>query len=88
MLNIKRLIKWFVAVIMLNMKFNPFSWFKRGSGKEANVLRKAIENGAFDIAYKNRIKDIESLRKYDRGEKEIIAPDIKNIMRTLRESRS
>ena len=34
-------------------------------------------------SYKNRIKEIESLRKYDRGEKQIDARDIDTIVRAL-----
>lgn len=40
----------------------------------SSELDKKLSAKAISDAYENRKKEIESLRKYDRGEKEIIAP--------------
>lgn len=47
---------------------------------------KTITDAAITAAYKRRIKDIESLRQYDRGEKEIHAPNIRDIVQDVRRS--
>ena len=35
-------------------------------------------------AFQKRSKEIESLRQYDRGEKQIYAPDIRTLVRGIR----
>ncbi len=47
------------------------------------VLREKVTPEAIESAYKNRYKEIESLRKYDRGEKKITPSNLKNIVHSL-----
>ncbi len=60
------------------MKF-VFPW-KNKKQKEIIKLRDSVTGELIESAYNNRKKEIESLRKYDRGEKQIIAPDLGAIM--------
>jgi hypothetical protein len=59
--------------------------FKIFTRKGKNAPKKANKQ-LIERAYQRRIKDIESLRQYDRGEKEIHAPDIRNIVPGIRRS--
>lgn len=55
--------------------------------KEIKQLRTSAQNGAIQTAYERRAKEIESLRQYDRGEKHIIAPDLRTLVRDVSEAR-
>ncbi len=50
---------------------------------KADIGKKATAE-VIQRAYRRREKDIDSLRQYDRGEKEIHAPNIRDIMPNLR----
>lgn len=51
--------------------------------KNSNALGNKITKEAISGAYKNRLKEIESLRKYDRGEKTITPVDLKTVVRSI-----
>lgn len=51
--------------------------FKRNNSSK--VLGEKVSTKAISGAYETRKKEIESLRKYDRGEKEIIAPRLETL---------
>lgn len=51
--------------------------------KEVETLREKVTQSSIMSAYKTREKEIESLRKYDRGEKTIIAPDIRALVQSI-----
>jgi hypothetical protein len=57
--------------------------FWKKPNKDAEVLRGAMTDAFVNAAYSKRAKEIESLRKYDQGEKQIIAPDIRTIVRGI-----
>lgn len=61
------------------------SFWKKSKNNEDEVaiLRSSVMGQGADTAYQKRAEEIESLRKYDRGEKNIIAPDIRNLVRNL-----
>ena len=64
------------------MKKFLFSWFKKPSkSDDTRKLVASVTPEAISSAYKARYKEIESLRKYDRGEKDIIAPNLRDIVR-------
>lgn len=46
-------------------------------------LKKAAKKGGIIAAYKKSHKAIESLRQYDRGEKQILTPNLTDLMRNL-----
>lgn len=50
---------------------------------EIKVLRDSVDETVINHAYNTRIKEIESLRKYDRGEKHIDAPNLRNFVRSI-----
>jgi hypothetical protein len=54
------------------------AFFNKNNDKLPNVSPDVIS-----AAYKTREKEIESLRKYDRGEKTITPASLKNIVRSL-----
>ncbi|MBP6908363.1 MAG: hypothetical protein KBB75_00895 [Candidatus Pacebacteria bacterium] len=51
--------------------------------KKNTTLREKITQEIIDSAYKNRYKEIESLRKYDRGEKTIAPINLKTVVRSV-----
>lgn len=59
-----------------------FKWlFKSKNLNEKS--QEATSRALFEKAYKTRFKEIESLRKYDRGEKTITPRDLKEVVRSL-----
>lgn len=54
--------------------------------KKAKDPVMTIDKAVIDASYRKVAKEIESLRKYDRGEKEIDAPNLGTIMRDLQRS--
>ena len=59
--------------------FRMWHKFTKKDEKTPIVNREVIER-----AYKRRSKDIDSLREYDRGEKEIHAPNFRDIISSIR----
>lgn len=57
--------------------------FKIFSKKGTKTLNEKVTTEAISGAYKNRYKEIESLRKYDRGEKTITPANLKDIVQSL-----
>jgi hypothetical protein len=54
-------------------------------GKEANYVVSSVKNqGVVSDAYRSVEREIDSLRKYDRGEKKIDAPDLRSAVRDIR----
>ena len=51
--------------------------------KNPTTLHGKITKETIDGAYKNRYKEIESLRKYDRGEKTITPVNLKTVVRSV-----
>lgn len=64
---------------MLMLKF----WKKNKNTDQTAVLRQKVTKQSISNAYNKRSTEIESLRKYDRGEKTINAPDIRAAVRSL-----
>lgn len=58
-----------------------FTFFKKN--KEAEVIRQNSGGLFVDSVFKKVSKEIESLRQYDRGEKEIHAPNLRSLNRDL-----
>jgi len=57
-----------------------FGWTKKDKKlKGEDILPSHVTEEAIESAYSRRAKEIESLRKYDRGEKEITPSDIRNL---------
>lgn len=57
-----------------------FGWTKKDKNTTGNIISKEAEMGLFiDSAYSRRSKEIESLRKYDRGEKEITPSNVRSL---------
>lgn len=50
---------------------------------EVKRLSAAATPAAIQAAYSRRKKEIESLRQYDRGEKKIVAPDLRTLVRRV-----
>ncbi|HEY4486250.1 MAG TPA: hypothetical protein VJB70_00765 [Candidatus Paceibacterota bacterium] len=63
------------------MKF--FNWLL-GRNNETKKVISSVDEKVIDSAYNRRVKDIDSLRQYDRGEKEIYAPNLKNTLQGVR----
>lgn len=57
------------------------NYFKRN--KICSPTRENISDELISNAYKNREKEIESLRKYDRGEKTITPSNLKKLMQSI-----
>ncbi len=58
--------------------------FLTGNTRETSKLVAAVDKPLIERAFLRRAKEIESLRKYDRGEKTIHAPDIRALVRGVR----
>ena len=56
---------------------------KSNNQKDVETLREKVTPSSIASAYEIRFKEIESLRKYDRGEKTITPSNLKNIVRSL-----
>ena len=52
--------------------------------KSTKDIVSAVSHVVIHNAYRRREKEIESLRQYDRGEKQIYAPDIRTLVRGVR----
>jgi hypothetical protein len=52
--------------------------------RETSKLVAAVDKPLIERAFLRRAKEIESLRKHDRGEKTIHAPDIRTLVRGVR----
>ncbi len=50
---------------------------------ETTLLTSSVNEDVISDAYKSVEKEIESLQKYDKGEKEINAPDLKSTLRSV-----
>lgn len=48
------------------------------------VIQSTVDRDFINAAFDSVATDIESLRKYDRGEKKINAPDLTKFVRNLR----
>jgi hypothetical protein len=57
-----------------------FGFLKRHSG----TAKKAVNREVIERAYLTREKDIDSLRLYDRGEKQIHAPNLRDLVSRIR----
>jgi hypothetical protein len=57
---------------------------KTGSKTELSNKLSSIDKPAINRALKERALEIESLRRYDRGEKTIDAPDLTHLVRSVR----
>ena len=57
------------------------NYFKRN--KTCAPTRDNISDELISAAYKTREKEIESLRKYDRGEKTIAPSDLKKFVQSI-----
>lgn len=55
-----------------------FGWTKKNK-KIREISKPDVTADTLDSAFNRRAKEIESLRKYDRGEKEITPSDLGNI---------
>lgn len=55
--------------------------FKRNTS--ISTLRENVSDELISNAYKTREKEIESLRKYDRGEKTITPSNLRKIVQSL-----
>jgi len=64
------------------MKF-PFRNNRERAEDEENLLKDSVTDASVEAAYLKRKAEIDSLRQYDRGEKKIIAPDIRTLVRSL-----
>ncbi len=64
----------------------PMSLFRFliGNTRETSKLVAAVDKPLIERAFLRRAKEIESLRKHDRGEKTIHAPDIRTLVRGVR----
>lgn len=63
-----------------------FNWVLNKNNKEESKLIRQKVDGAFINASLNKVsKEIESLRKYDKGEKEIHAPNLRDLVRNLQQ---
>ena len=58
--------------------------FLTGHTHETSKLVAAVDKPLIERAFLRRAKEIESLRKHDRGEKTIHAPDIRTLVRGVR----
>ena len=58
--------------------------FLNDNTRETSKLFAAVDRPLIERAFLRRAKEIESLRKHDRGEKTIHAPDIRTIVRGVR----
>lgn len=58
--------------------------FLTGNARETSKLVAAVDKPLIERAFLRRAKEIESLRKHDRGEKTIHAPDIRTLVRGVR----
>lgn len=54
------------------------TWFFKKKSLNERVTKSVIKS-----AYKRRSPEIESLRKYDRGEKTITPRNLKNLVRSI-----
>ncbi len=59
-----------------------FRTFFSGSNETSIVVSSATEKVLSD-AYSSVEKEIESLKQYDRGEKDIHAPDLRSALRSI-----
>lgn len=60
------------------MKFKLFN----RSTDDAKTLKK-LDKAFIDAAFENRRKEIESLKKYDRGEKEITPRNLRSLVQGI-----
>ena len=61
-----------------------FGWIKKDKKlQEKTISRSSVTGEVIDSAYSRRAKEIESLRKYDRGEKEITPSNIRNLSKCI-----
>ena len=57
------------------------NFFKRN--KKVSALKENVSDELISNAYKVREKEIESLRKYDRGEKTITPSNLRKVVQSL-----
>lgn len=60
------------------MKLKLFSW-----KKESKTIKEQVTPEVISSAYNKRSTEIESLRKYDRGEKTITPRNLESLVRSL-----
>ncbi len=61
-----------------------FKWLKKSSTQsESETLREKTTHSSIVSTYKKIEKEIDSLRKYDRGEKTITPGNLKDIVRSI-----
>ncbi len=59
-------------------------WTKKDKKLKEKTISRSVVTGQFiESAYSRRAKEIESLRKYDRGEKEIIPSNIRDLSKCI-----
>ena len=64
------------------MSWKVFSFTPKLRG-ESKIVREAVNSALIADVYRQREQEIESLRQYDRGEKVIHAPNLRDIVRSL-----
>jgi hypothetical protein len=72
-----------IPLICYALLMNLFR-FLTGNTPETTKLVAAVDKPLIERAFLRRAKEIESLRKHDRGEKTIHAPDIRTLARGVR----
>ena len=61
-----------------------FGWsIKNTKNDEQEVLHQLVTGEFIDSAYSRRSNEIESLRKYDRGEKTITPPNLRSLSKCI-----
>ena len=62
-----------------------FKWFRKNNNlkSDTETLQENVTRASILSAYKTREKEIESLRKYDRGEKKITPSNLKDIVQNI-----
>ena len=62
---------------------NMLKLFKKRNNTKDKTLNRQVSEEVIDRAYKIRKEEIESLRKYDKGEKTITPSNLRNIVRSI-----
>lgn len=65
------------------MRFIAYLLNKNQSSQASGKVQLRVSEKLIAEAFKRRAKEIESLRKYDRGEKKIDAPALRDFVQNL-----
>ncbi|MDE1919169.1 MAG: hypothetical protein KGH56_00525 [Patescibacteria group bacterium] len=55
----------------------------RLSNREVTRVVSSVNSDVIVHSYRRRIRDIDSLKKYDQGEKKIDAPDLRTVVQNV-----